>query len=46
VRFEAAGGVPPAQLIVTTWPGEQETVLGDGDFHGRWLDWHGPRAGG
>jgi hypothetical protein len=45
LRFEAVGGVPPAQLIVTTWPGEQETELADGDFHGRWLDWHGPRAG-
>jgi hypothetical protein len=45
VRFEAVGGVPPAQLIMTTWPGEQETVLAEGDFHGRWVDWYEPRAG-
>ena len=46
VRFEAGGGVPPAQLIVTTWPGEQETVLAEGDFHGRWLDWYEAGAAG
>lgn len=44
VRFEGVGGAPPAKVIVTTWPGKQETVLAEGDFHGRWLDWSEPRA--
>jgi hypothetical protein len=32
--------------MVTTWPGGQETVLAQGDFHGRWVDWYEPRAAG
>jgi hypothetical protein len=28
-----------AELRLTLWPGGDERLLADADFHGRWLSW-------
>jgi hypothetical protein len=30
-------------LSLTQWPGMENRVLAEGDYHGRWLDWRGSR---
>ena len=42
LRFEGTGerGNPPAEITLTLWPDGRTRVLGEGDFHGRWLNWY------
>jgi hypothetical protein len=42
VAFEADGQRDGAALSVRLWPqGPEPKTLARGDFHGRWVDWHG-----
>jgi len=40
LQFEGVAGRGAALLTLRQWPPGSTRVLADGDFHGRWLDWH------
>ena len=39
VSMEGENGAKAATLRLTTWPGGLSRVLGQVDFHGRWVEW-------
>lgn len=41
LRFEPGEATDGADLMLTTWPGNQTLRLAIGDYHGRWVKWLG-----
>jgi hypothetical protein len=39
LRMEPSSGGAHAELRLTLWPGGDEQLLADADFHGRWVSW-------
>ncbi len=42
IALEADGDQRGAGLTLTLWPGGAPVPLARVDYHGRWVDWHGP----
>ncbi len=43
LSMEADGTEPGARLLLRLWPGDSKIELGRIDFHGRWVNWLGPK---
>lgn len=41
IQMEADDKGPGAAILMQTWPGDGERLVGRADFHGRWIDWYG-----